>query len=61
MNGHTNMFHDSEEPQTLACIHQRTTTQENASIWSQLLRAVSGGAVEVWKSSYHVLSWKLSP
>ena len=56
-NGQTNCFLLDETGQTVD--EAMKQTQRNAQNWSDLLN-VSGGALELSKCSYHVLSWKFS-
>jgi ribonuclease HI len=56
-NGQVNQFIEDERPDTLATMHHRT--QENATTWARLL-GVTGGALELQKCSYHVMSWKFT-
>jgi hypothetical protein len=56
-NGQTNCFVLDENRQTVDKVMKQT--QRNAQSWSDLLN-VSGGALELSKCSYHVISWKFS-
>jgi hypothetical protein len=56
-NGQVNQFIEDERSDTLATMHHRA--QENATTWAQLL-GVTGGALELQKCSYHVMSWKFT-
>ena len=56
-NGQTNQFLTEETHQTSDEVLRQT--QSNAQTWADLLY-VSGGALELSKCSYHVLSWAFS-
>ncbi|KAI2499829.1 hypothetical protein MHU86_14646 [Fragilaria crotonensis] len=56
-NGQANQFSEDETPETLPTLHQ--WSQENATLWAQML-GVTGGALELQKCSYHAMSWKFT-
>jgi hypothetical protein len=56
-NGQTNQFYDDGSERVVAQLVQQA--QYNAQVWNNLL-AVSGGALELSKTSCHVLQWLFS-
>lgn len=56
-NGQTNMFLQNHQPEDKSLIQQ---AMADAQIWHDVLWA-SGGALELPKCSYQILSWKFSP
>jgi hypothetical protein len=56
-NGQVNNFHDLESMTTWRTLRHKAIA--NATTWAHLLHA-TGGALELTKCSYHMLTWKFS-
>ncbi|KAI2506413.1 hypothetical protein MHU86_8039 [Fragilaria crotonensis] len=56
-NGQTNCFYEGAGAEVSQVV--KAKMRENANTWSKLLE-VSGGALELTKCSYHIVTWKFS-